>query len=71
MVPGAAVFRGLLGVVESGDDTRVMLEGFGTLAVAGVIGVSLAVGASLGIYLGQPVRASLGGVARARARLRR
>ncbi len=71
MVPGAAVFRGLLGIVESGDDPQIMLEGFGTLAAAGVIGVSLAVGASLGIYLGQPVRASLGGVVRARARLRR
>lgn len=71
MVPGAAVFRGLLGIVESGEDPQIMIEGFGTLAGAGVIGVSLAVGASLGIYLGQPVRASLGGVVRARARLRR
>ncbi|TQJ30309.1 threonine/serine exporter ThrE family protein [Microbacterium sp. SLBN-146] len=71
MVPGAAVFRGLLSIVESGDSSPLLLGGFTILAGAGIIGVSLAVGASLGIYLGQPVRASLGGVARARARLLR
>lgn len=71
MVPGAAVFRGLLSIVESGESTEVLLAGFTTLAAAAIIGVSLAVGASLGIYLGQPVRASLRGVSRTRARLRR
>ncbi|MCR2828343.1 threonine/serine ThrE exporter family protein [Microbacterium sp. zg.Y909] len=71
LVPGAAVFRGLLSVVESGSDPAVLLTGFGTLAAAATVGISLAVGASLGIYLGQPLRASLTGVARARARLRR
>lgn len=70
MVPGAAVFRGLLGVVEAGDDTAALMAGAGTLAAAGTIGAALAVGASLGIYLGQPVRASLGSVIRSRARLR-
>ncbi|MBB2975153.1 uncharacterized membrane protein YjjP (DUF1212 family) [Microbacterium endophyticum] len=71
MVPGAAVFRGLLTIVESGEDPTLLLAGFGTLVSAGVIGISLAVGASLGIYLGQPVRASLKGVIRSRARVRR
>jgi len=71
LVPGAAVFRGLLSVVESGSDPTVLLAGFGTLAAAATVGISLAVGASLGIYVGQPLRASLTGVARARARLRR
>jgi uncharacterized membrane protein YjjB (DUF3815 family) len=71
MVPGAAVFRGLLGVVESAGDTAVMMTGFATLVNAAVIGISLAVGASLGLYLGQPVRASLSGVTRSRAKLRR
>ncbi|GAA3643847.1 threonine/serine exporter family protein [Microbacterium awajiense] len=71
MVPGAAVFRGLLSVVEAGDSATQLLIGFGTLVGAAIVGVSLAVGASLGIYLGQPVRASLGSVARSRARLRR
>ncbi|SDQ84068.1 threonine/serine exporter ThrE family protein [Microbacterium sp. cf332] len=70
MVPGAAVFRGLLGVVESGDEPATLLTGFTTLAGAATIGIALAVGASLGIYLGQPLRASLGSVIRARARVR-
>lgn len=70
MVPGAAVFRGLLGIVESGDSATTLLEGFSTLASAATIGIALAVGASLGIYLGQPLRASLGSVIRTRARVR-
>lgn len=71
MVPGAAVFRGLLGVVESGEDAAVLMTGVTTLAGAATIGIALAVGASLGIYLGQPVRATLSGVVRSRARARR
>ncbi|RWR21002.1 threonine/serine exporter family protein [Microbacterium enclense] len=71
LVPGAAVFRGLLGIVESGDDPAVLMTGVTTLAGAATIGIALAVGASLGIYLGQPVRATLSGVVRARARARR
>lgn len=70
MVPGAAVFRGLLGVVESGRSTVTLLLGFTTLASAATVGIALAVGASLGIYVGQPLRASLGSVIRARARER-
>ncbi len=70
MVPGAAVFRGLLTVVESGEDTTLLLAGAGTLAGAATVGAALAVGASLGIYVGQPVRASLDSVLRSRARLR-
>lgn len=71
LVPGAAVFRGLLTTVEAGDNTALLLVGFTTLAGAAIVGVSLAVGSSLGIYVGQPMRASLRGVVRARARLRR
>ena len=71
MVPGAAVFRGLLTIVESGDDPTLLLAGAATLAAAATVGVSLAVGASLGIYLGQPLTATLRGVTRSRARLRR
>lgn len=70
MVPGAAVFRGLLSVVESGSDTAILLEGFTTLTLAATVGIALAVGASLGIYLGQPLRATLNGVRRARAHVR-
>ncbi|MDF2666123.1 MAG: hypothetical protein K0R81_1973 [Microbacterium sp.] len=71
MVPGAAVFRGLLGIVESGDDPAVLMAGVTTLTGAATIGIALAVGASLGIYLGQPVRATLSSVVRVRARSRR
>lgn len=71
LVPGAAVFRGLLGIVESGDDPAVLMTGVTTLAGAATIGIALAVGASLGIYLGQPVRATLSSVTRVRARARR
>lgn len=67
MVPGVAVFRGLLSLVEAGESPAMLLTGFGTLASAATIGISLAVGASLGIYLGQPVRTSLGSVERSRA----
>ncbi|RKT33406.1 uncharacterized membrane protein YjjP (DUF1212 family) [Microbacterium sp. AG1240] len=70
MVPGAAVFRGLLGVVESGDNTAELFTGLTTLVGAGIIGVSLAVGASLGLYIGAPVRATLRSVTRTRARIR-
>lgn len=70
MVPGAAVFRGLLAVVESGESAALLLLGFTTLASAATVGIALAVGASLGIYLGQPLRASLGSVMRARAHVR-
>jgi len=71
MVPGAAVFRGLLGVVESGQDPAILTTGVTTLTGAATIGVALAVGASLGIYLGQPLRATLSSVIRTRARVRR
>jgi len=71
LVPGAAVFRGLLGVVESGEDPAVLMTGVTTLASAATIGIALAVGASLGIYLGQPLRATLSSVIRTRARLRK
>ena len=71
MVPGAAVFRGLLTIVESGDDPALLLGGAVTLAGAATVGVALAVGASLGLYLGQPLTATLHGVTRSRARLRR
>lgn len=71
LVPGAAVFRGLLGIVESGDDAAVLMTGVTTLAGAATIGIALAVGASLGIYLGQPLTATLSSVIRTRARVRR
>jgi uncharacterized membrane protein YjjP (DUF1212 family) len=71
LVPGAAVFRGLLGAVEADGDPTVLLAGANTLIGAATIGLALAIGATLGLYIGQPLRATLGSVSRARARLRR
>ncbi|MDE0546024.1 threonine/serine exporter ThrE family protein [Microbacterium sp. C7(2022)] len=70
LVPGAAVFRGLLIVVEAGGSPGELMEGFGTLVSAGVVGIALAVGASLGIYLGQPLRGTLYSLTRPRSRAR-
>ncbi|MGM1018426.1 MAG: threonine/serine ThrE exporter family protein, partial [Actinomycetota bacterium] len=68
LVPGFAVFRGLLGMVHTdGPATEMMLGAGSSLVFAAVIGIGLASGASLGIYLGTPVRATLGTVARTRA----
>jgi uncharacterized membrane protein YjjP (DUF1212 family) len=72
LVPGGAVFYGLLGMVHA--DPSAALGGGGgasSLVLAASVGVGLAAGASLGIYLGTPVRATLAGVARSRARVRR
>jgi uncharacterized membrane protein YjjP (DUF1212 family) len=70
LVPGGAVFYGLLGMVHA-DPASGAAGGTGSLVLAASVGVGLAAGASLGIYLGTPVRATLAGVARSRARVRR
>lgn len=72
LVPGGAVFYGLLGMVHA-DPTSTLAagSGAGSLVLAASVGIGLAAGASLGIYLGTPVRATLAGVARSRARVRR
>lgn len=66
LVPGGAVFYGLLGVVQADAPGA----GTSSLVLAASVAVGLASGASLGIYLGTPVRATLAGVARSRARVR-
>lgn len=71
LVPGAAVFRGLLSAVEADGDPTALLNGANALIGAATIGLALAIGATLGLYVGQPLRATLGSVRRARARLRR
>ncbi|MBK0418348.1 threonine/serine exporter family protein [Leucobacter sp. CSA1] len=68
LVPGGAVFRGLLALAQSDGSVPVLMTGAGALVLAGMIGVGLAVGASLGLYLGTPVRATLDGVVRSRMR---
>ncbi|HEV6955642.1 MAG TPA: threonine/serine exporter family protein [Promicromonospora sp.] len=70
LVPGGAVFYGLLGMVHA-DPASGGPGGAGSLILAASVGLALAAGASLGIYLGTPVRATLESVARSRARVRR
>ncbi|AXL13123.1 threonine/serine exporter [Microbacterium foliorum] len=71
LVPGVAVFQGLLEMVHAvGTQSGVVGTG-GSLIGAAVIGIGLASGASLGLYLGTPVRATLSSVAKTRARVRR
>ncbi|MGI5191243.1 threonine/serine ThrE exporter family protein [Promicromonospora sp. CA-289599] len=72
LVPGGAVFYGLLGMVHAEPASALTADGgAGSLVLAASVGIGLAAGASLGIYLGTPVRATLAGVARSRARVRR
>jgi len=71
LVPGTAVFRGLLGMVQSDGTAEGMLVGIGPLVLAASIGIGLAAGASLGLYLGTPLRATLATVSKSRARVRR
>jgi uncharacterized membrane protein YjjP (DUF1212 family) len=68
LVPGGAVFYGLLGMVHA--DPASAGGGASSLVLAASVGVGLAADASLGIYLGTPVRATLASVARSRARVR-
>ncbi len=71
LVPGVAVFQGLLEMVHTDGSASAMVGAGGSLVLAAVIGVGLASGASLGLYLGTPVRATLSSVTKTRARARR
>lgn len=71
LVPGVAVFQGLLEMVHTGATASDIVGAGSSLVYAAVIGIGLASGASLGLYLGTPVRATLGSVAKTRARVRR
>ncbi|WP_336646794.1 threonine/serine exporter family protein [Microbacterium sp. USHLN186] len=70
MVPGSVVYRGLLGIVEAENDPTPLLLAFSELLQAGAIGLALASGASLGLFLGAPVRDTLQSVVRRRGRIR-
>lgn len=61
LVPGAAVFRGLLGLVESGGETTHILFATSSLITAGMVGIALAAGATLGLFVGAPLR-QIGGL---------
>ena len=49
LVPGLAVFRGLLGMMQSDGTPDGLLIGVGPLVLAASIGIALAAGASLGV----------------------
>lgn len=61
LVPGAMVFRGLLGVAQAGSDVEQLMIAFEALFGAAMVGIALASGATLGIFLGSPLRARLAG----------
>ncbi|KJQ56017.1 threonine/serine ThrE exporter family protein [Microbacterium sp. SA39] len=71
LVPGVAVFQGLLEMVHTSATASDIVGAGSSLIYAAVIGIGLASGASLGLYLGTPVRATLGSVTKTRARVRR
>lgn len=70
MVPGSAVFRGLLELVESDGSAESLVLGVATLIGAGAIGIALAAGSSLGLFLGAPLRDTMESRVRSRGRIR-
>ena len=69
LVPGYAVFSGLLSLVDV-DATTGLVDGAVQLAGATAIGLALAAGASLGLLAGAPVRDTVESVGRGRGRIR-
>lgn len=70
MVPGAMVLRGILQIAESDGDSQALIIGVTELVGAGAVGIALASGASLGLFLGAPIRDTLQSVVRRRSRIR-
>lgn len=70
LVPGYAVFRGLLELVESDGTAGSLVLAGATLIGAASIGIALASGASLGLFLGAPFRDTVESVVRGRGRAR-
>ena len=70
LVPGYAVFRGLLELVESDGTAGSLVLGGATLIGAAATGIALASGASLGLFLGAPFRDTVQSVVRGRGRAR-
>lgn len=56
LVPGSAVFRGLLGLVQEQGPSDGLVIGATSFVAAGMTGVALAAGASLGLYMNRPLR---------------
>ena len=66
LVPGAAVFRGLLAIAQSDGPVSGLVIGGTELVRAGMTGIALATGASLGLLVARPVRATLRSIVRTR-----
>ncbi|MGO2112742.1 MAG: threonine/serine exporter family protein, partial [Pseudoclavibacter sp.] len=62
LVPGAAVFRGLLGVIDSGGEIGQSLDAATSLITAGMVGIALAAGATLGLFVGSPLGRTIDGL---------
>jgi len=60
MVPGTAVFRGLLGLVSVDGQMEAFMHAFDSLFTAAMTGIALASGATLGLMVGAPLRLRLG-----------
>lgn len=66
LVPGAAVFRGLLAIAQSEGPVSGLVLGGTALVGAAMTGIALATGASLGLLIARPVRARLRTIVRQR-----
>lgn len=70
MVPGSATFRGILEIIDSQGTPEGLVVGAASLIGAAAIGIALAAGASLGLFLGAPLRDTVESVVRRRGRIR-
>lgn len=68
MVPGSAVFRGILAVAQANDDAAQLITGVSGLVGAAAIGIALASGATLGLVMGAPLRDTMQSAMRRRNR---
>lgn len=71
LVPGVAIFRGLLGIVQAEGAFDGLVIGGNALVIAAITAVALAAGVSFGLYMATPVRSTLRRVSRARVGLHR
>ena len=69
LVPGVAIFRGLLGIVQAEGAFDGLVIGGNALVLAAITAVALAAGVSFGLYMATPVRDTLRRVTRSRVGL--
>lgn len=64
LVPGAAIFRGLLQLTQADGSTAAMMNGASTLLGAAGVAIAIAAGVSLGAFFGRPTRDTIATAAR-------